>query len=494
MDGSAGMSIVASAGMSSVAEPGGDAFDAATCRRSNAAMNPQPALDVFDRRQVSMRDDLFAFLRFPTISTLPEHAGDLRACADWVRGQLNDAGLEAEVVSTGGHAAVVGDTGPAAGGPTLLFYGHYDVQPVGDASLWDSPAFEPTVRDGAVFARGAADDKGQVMTHLAAMRCWHEAGLAWPGRIKFLIEGEEEIGSPNLPEFVRVHRERLACDYIVISDTSKVDAATPALAVSTRGLVYKEIVVDGPSRDLHSGTYGGTVANPANALAKIIAALHDGQRRVAIPGFYDDVREFSIEERRSIHDKGLSDEELRRQTGSPAPAGESGYTSAERCGIRPTLDVNGLLSGFTGKGSSTIIPSRAMAKVSMRLVADQDPGKISRAFDAAVKEACPPGVTLTIHDRGSCAAYMAPSDSPGMIAARQALAASYGVEPVLAREGGTLPILPMFREVLKADSLMMGFAVPDCNLHSPNEFFHLSDFDTGTRCILRFLALCADIT
>ncbi len=454
-------------------------------------MSTADAIRHFDQHKDAFLQDLLTFLRFQTISAQSQHAGDLRNCAEWIRGQLASAGLDAKIVETGGHPAVVADTGPAASNITLLFYGHYDVQPIGDEKLWHSPAFEPTIRDGAIFARGSADDKGQVMTHLAAMRSWKAAGAPWPVRVKFLIEGEEEIGSKHLPDFVQSHRDELACDYVVLSDTSKLDADTPALAYASRGLVYKELLVRGPSKDLHSGHYGGAVANPANVLAAIIAALHDEHRRVAIPGFYDDVAELSDEERRMMREHGMSDADLLAATGSPAPSGEEGYTTAERRSSRPTLDVNGIVGGYIGEGGSTIVPSKASAKVSMRLVARQDPQKISDSFDQAVRRLCPPTVQIEIRTTGCCAAYMAPTDSPGVQASRAALEAAYGKPAVLVREGGTLPILPMFKQVLGADSLMVGFAHPDCNLHSPNEFFHVADFERGTRCILDLIARLA---
>lgn len=448
-----------------------------------------PALGIFDRQRQAFLDDLMAFLRFQTISAQPAHASDLRRCAEWICGQLAAAGLRAEIISTPGHPAVFADTGPgdAPSAPTLLVYGHYDVQPVGDETLWHSPAFEPAIRDGAIFARGSADDKGQIMTHLAAMRCLREAGIQLPVRIKFLLEGEEEIGSPNLPDLIRANRDRLACDYVLISDTSRFDDDTPALAYATRGLVYKQITLTGPAKDLHSGQYGGAVANPANILAALLASLHDEHRRITIPGFYDDVRELSAEERRDLARQSPSDEALAAATGSAAPYGEAGFNAAERTTARPSLDVNGIVGGYTAEGASTIIPSKAMAKVSMRLVPDQDPERISRAFDEAVARACPPVVRLRIETFGTCAAYMAPLDSPAMRAARKALADSYGKPPILTREGGTLPILPLFKEVLGAESVLLGFAAPDCNPHSPNEFFHIRDFEIGTRCVLRFL-------
>lgn len=456
-------------------------------------MSAESAIGAFETGREAFVQDLLTLLRFETVSTDPDRTGTLRECAEWLCGQMVAAGLEAQIMPTdGGHPVVFGDTGPVAGrpdAPTVLMYGHYDVQPPGDPALWTSPPFEPTLRDGALYARGASDDKGQMLTHLVALRCWKEAGGPLPVRVKCLIEGEEEIGSPHLPAFVEAHRDLLACDLVLISDTSKHDEQTPALGYSTRGLVYKEIRIDGPSRDLHSGQYGGAVANPANVLARIVASLHDERGRVSIPGFYDDVAVLGGDERRRLAEHGMSDDELRARTGSPGPMGEEGFTATERTTARPTLDVNGMISGFTGAGAATIIPAWASAKVSMRLVANQDAGRIAAAFDEAVRAACPEAVRLTIRDHAHCDPYAAPADSPAMRAAMRALADGYGREPVLLREGGTLPILPMFKRVLGADSVLMGFADPNCNLHSPNEFFRLRDFETGTRCVLRFLEL-----
>jgi acetylornithine deacetylase/succinyl-diaminopimelate desuccinylase-like protein len=452
-------------------------------------LNLDTSLSALDRGYSQYERDLLEFLRLPTISAQPEHIADMRACAEWVAAQLRLAGLHAEVMPTGGHPVVFADTGPAADptAPTFLVYGHYDVQPIGDEQLWLSPAFEPTIRDGNVFARGSADDKGQVMIHLAAMRALHEARVPCPVRIKFLIEGEEEIGSPHLPPFLREHRDLLACDHILISDTAKHTADIPSLTQSTRGLVYKEIIVEGPDHDLHSGIFGGSIANPANVLARIIASLHDDRHRVSIPGFYDDVRPLAADERQALLETDITDAELLAATGSNAPQGEAGFTTAERRGTRPTLDVNGIVGGYTGAGAATIIPARASAKVSMRLVPDQDPARISVAFDETVRSACPPTVRLQIISSQGCRAYVAPLDSPVMHLARRALTETYDQSPAILREGGTLPILPLFKEVLDADSVMLGFADPNCNLHSPNEFFGLRDFRLGIQCVLRFL-------
>jgi acetylornithine deacetylase/succinyl-diaminopimelate desuccinylase-like protein len=453
-------------------------------------MSAEGSLAYFEKVRVTEIERLTELLRMPTISAQPAHVEDMRGCAGWLANVLASAGLESKVLSTAGHPAVFADSGPidnAPDAPTFLVYGHYDVQPAGDLSLWDSPPFEPTVRDGVIYARGSADDKGQFMIHVAAARAWHEAGRPWPMRLKFLIEGEEEIGSPNLPALVESNREALGCQYVILSDTARHDDLTPAVTVSSRGLVYKHITVHGPRRDLHSGQYGGAVANPANVLAGLIASLHDDQHRVTIPGFYDGVQLPSRADRQMLQETGLAEEMVRSVTGVERPTGEDGYSTAERVSIRPTLDVNGMVSGYTGEGASTIIPAWAKAKVSMRLVAGQDPEAISDAFDRTLRSRCPDSARIEIESDAACAAYETPRDLAVIEDALSALEEVYGRKAVLEREGGTLPILPMFKKLLGAESLMVGFASPDCNLHSPNEFFAVKDFEMGVRSILHFL-------
>lgn len=439
-------------------------------------------LDYIEANQDRFLELLYQFLRIPGISTDASKAGAMRKAAGWVRQRFVDCGLQAQIVQTPRHPAVLADTGPADGGAvTVLVYGHYDVQPVGDESLWDSPPFEPTVRNDAVYARGAADDKGQLLTHLLSTEAWMKTAGRLPVRVKFLIEGEEEIGSPSLAPLVESQRQRLACDYVVISDTSKFSADTPAITYGTKGIVYKEIVITGPKLDLHSGSFGGTVDNPGNALARVVAGLKDEDQRITIPGFYDDVQPISPQEQAAITALPFDENQYLKATGSPALCGEAGYTTLQRRWTRPTLDVNGLYGGFAGQGASTIIPARVGAKVSMRIVPDQDPHKISRAFDQAVRTLAPPGVRVEIREHATAPAYVCPIDSPGMKAATAALEAGFNKPPVLIREGGTLPILPLFRSVLGAESLMMGFCVPNCNAHGPNEFLVLDDFFCGIR-------------
>jgi acetylornithine deacetylase/succinyl-diaminopimelate desuccinylase-like protein len=433
-----------------------------------------------------------AFLRIPSISTDAARKQEMHQAAEWVGRFFTDCGIDGEIIETAGHPVVFADTGPVVdGGTTVLVYGHYDVQPTGDESLWDSPAFEPSIRNGVMYGRGSADDKGQVLTHMLAAESWMKVAGKTPVRVKFLIEGEEEVGSPSLIPLVREHRERLACDYVALSDTAKLDADTPAITYGTKGIVYKEITLYGPEQDLHSGSFGGTVTNPGNALAAILASLRDEDGRVTIPGFYDDVRELSPKEKAAMAELPFDENDYLATLRAPALTGEKGYTTLERRWVRPTLDVNGLFGGFTGEGQSTIIPSKMMAKVSMRLVPDQVPEKIARIFDKAVRAAAPRGVRIEINDLNACAPYVSPIDSPGMVAATKGIEAGFGRKPVLIREGGSLPILPKFKEILGADSLMMGFCVPNCNAHGPNEFFSLQDFYNGAKaaaCFLHYLA------
>ncbi|MCH7592654.1 MAG: dipeptidase [Planctomycetes bacterium] len=438
-------------------------------------------------------DRLLDFLRIPSISTDPTHKKDLQTGAEWVNALFVGCGIKSEIVETPGHACVLADSGPADnGGPTILVYGHYDVQPTGDESLWHSPAFEPTIRDGVIYARGAADDKGQVFTHMLAAEAWMKTVGKLPIRVKFMIEGEEEVGSTNLEKLVRDRKDWLACDYVVLSDTPKFDTTTPAITYGTKGMVYKEIIVTGPKQNLHSGSFGGTLTNPGNALVGIIAAMRDDKNRVTIPGFYDDVRAIGDDERKQMNALPFDEAAYLAAMGAPSLHGEEGYTTIERRWARPTLDVNGMIGGFTGEGASTVIPAKVSAKVSMRLVPDQDHVKIAQAFEDFVRAAAPPGVGIEILDHTGCGPYVCPLDSPGMAAAADAVEAGYGQRPLFTREGGSLPILPLFKDVLGADSLMIGFCDPNCNAHGPNEFFAVSDLHAGAKTAAHLLARMAE--
>lgn len=440
-----------------------------------------------DEKNTANVERLKDFLRIPSISTDPEKKAETRKAGEWVHKLFKDAGIKSEIIETKRHPAIFADTGPAEGGPTILVYGHYDVQPTGDVNLWHSPPFEPTLRNGDIFARGSADDKGQVLSHLIAAEAWMKVAKKMPIRVKFLIEGEEEIGSPNLDEVITKNKDKLACDYVVLSDTPKFDKTTPAITYGTKGLIYKEIVINGPKQNLHSGSYGGTLTNPGNALAVIIASLRDKDNRVTIPGFYDDVRPITEDEKKKMKALPFDEKAYMASMGSPGLDGEKGFTTLERRWARPTLDVNGLGGGFMGEGASTVIPARVFGKVSMRIVPDQDPAKISAAFEKAVMAAAPPGVKVEILDHSAAPAYVANMGTAGMNAAAEALRLGFGKPPVFIREGGTLPILPLFKKVLGADSIMMGYCMPDCNAHGPNEFFAVDDYHKGARAAAYFV-------
>ncbi len=425
---------------------------------------------------------LNAFLQIPCISTDPKARPAMHDAAHWVLRLFHDCGIEADIYETGGHPAIIADTGPGDDGkPTILIYGHYDVQPTGDLALWDSGPFEPEVRDGRLYARGSADDKGQVLTHLLAAEAWKKVAGKLPVRVKFLIEGEEEIGSPHLGALIEKEKSRLACDYVCLSDTAKFSEDTPAITYGTKGLVYKEITYTAQRNDLHSGTFGGTFPNPGNALVKLIAAMKDADNCVTIPGFYDDVLVSTDQELAALDALPFDEQAYRASVGAKALAGEKGYTTMQRRWLRPTLDVNGLLCGFTGEGAMTIIPAKAMAKVSMRLVPHQTPEKISAAFDKFVASHTPAGIDAQIKDFTTCAAYMCPLDNPGLQKAATAVEAGFGVKPAFIREGGSLPILPLFKQLLGAESIMMGFCLATCNAHGPNEFMVVDDFNKGIR-------------
>lgn len=426
-------------------------------------------------------DRLFDFLRIPCVSTDPEAAGAIKQAADWVHKVFTDCGIEARIQPTDGHPSVIADTGPADGGPTILVYGHYDVQPVGDESLWKSKPFDPQVRDGRIYARGSADDKGQVFTHMLAAEAWKEVAGKLPVRIKFLIEGEEEIGSPNLEKLIAAHAEELACDYVCLSDTCKFSPDIPAITYGTKGLLYKEVVYRGCETDLHSGTFGGSVPNPGNAIATLIAKMKDAENRVRIPGFYDDVLEPSKEELASLKSLPFDEKEYAKSIGARGLDGEKGFSTMERRWLRPTLDVNGILCGFTGEGSMTVLPAKAMCKVSMRLVPNQTAEKISAAFNEFVAENTPEGLAYEIQEFASAGPYMCPLDNAGLQKAAKAVEAGFGVAPAMIREGGSLPILPMFKKLLGAESIMMGYCLANCNAHGPNEFFVIEDFIKGTK-------------
>ena len=432
-------------------------------------------------------EELKALLRIPSVSTDPAHVADVAACADLVASDLRAIGVgDVEVVPTPGNPIVVASHVVDPGAPTILVYGHYDVQPEDPVDEWESPPFEPTVRDGRLYARGAVDDKGQVHVHMKALEARIASGARLPVNVKLVIEGEEEVGSTNLAAFLAGHAERLACDAVVVSDTGMLAPGVPTIAVGLRGIAYMEVNVQGPRSDLHSGEYGGAVVNPANALAGIIANLKDDDGRVTIPGFYDAVRPVTDADRERLAALPHADDELLAETGAPALGGEAGFSTLERLGYRPTLDVNGLLSGFTGEGAKTVLPARAMAKVSMRLVPDQDPADIERRFIEHVHALAPEGVTVRIESRHGGHAWAVDPEHPVFEAAAAALRASFGRDPVYVREGGSIPIIPLFERTFGAPVLLIGFGLPGSNLHAPNEWLDLATYRLGIETVARF--------
>jgi acetylornithine deacetylase/succinyl-diaminopimelate desuccinylase-like protein len=425
-------------------------------------------------------EELKEFLAIPSISTDPGHAEEVRRCATYCRGLLTDIGFpEAELVETGGHPVVYAEWTGAEGAPTVLFYGHYDVQPVDPVDLWTSPPFQAEVRDGKIWARGSADDKGQVFAHMKAWEAFFAAEGKLPCNVKVLLEGEEEIGSEHLPPFLEQNMERLAADAVMISDNPMFDRGVPSLCYGLRGLCYMELHVKGPKSDLHSGSFGGAVANPAQALARILAGLKDHENHVAIEGFYDKVRPLSEEERAAFKQLPFNEVEYRQTLGVPELVGEAGFTTLERIWARPTLDINGMVSGFTGKGAKTVLPSTASAKVSMRLVPDQDPDQIAELFRRHVAANTPEGVTLRVDYHHGAWPYLAPIDHPAVRAARRALTKAFGTEAVLTREGGSIPITVTFQQLLGLHSVLMGFGLPDENAHAPDENLDLECFHRG---------------
>lgn len=433
------------------------------------------------------QDELCDFLRIPSVSARSEHIGDTQRAADWLAGQIKAAGLEVSVMETPGHPVVLGEwreAGPSA--PTLLIYGHYDVQPPEPLDEWLSPAFEPTVREGSLFARGASDDKGQLFLHVKALEAHLKAAGSLPVNVVVLAEGEEEVGSPNLVPFVVANKERLAADAVIISDSSMFAEGLPSLLFSLRGLAYFEIHVKGPSGDLHSGTYGGAVVNPGNVLSRIIASLHDDAGRVAVEGFYDDVVEWDEETRAAIHGLPFDDAVLIKETGAPALNGEAGFSALERLWIRPTCDVNGLLSGYTGEGAKTVLPAAAMAKVSFRLVPDQTPARVRELLEAHLRKVAPPEVKVTLEELHGGRPWKAELEGAFFEAARRSLERAFGTAPVLTGEGGSIPIVVDFQEILEAPVLLMGFAPPGANMHAPNEWIPLENFEKGIRAVGHF--------
>jgi acetylornithine deacetylase/succinyl-diaminopimelate desuccinylase-like protein len=441
----------------------------------------EKVLQAIESQKEQSLKTLCEFLRIPSVSANPRHAEDMRRCARWVADQLVVAGLRSEIRLTGGHPIVTAKNVHQPDRPTVLFYGHYDVQPPEPLEQWVSPPFEPAVRNGAVYARGAVDDKGQVWANIAALAAWHQHGGGAPVNLVVLIEGEEEVGSENLERFVSDHRDELRADIVVICDTGQFARGVPAITYGLRGLVYTEVFITGPDHDLHSGMFGGAVPNPANVLSELLASLHDLDGRVTIPGFYDEVRPLSPAERDEWRKLPFDEAEFLRDQGLTASSGEAGYSTLERRWGRPTCDVNGLTSGYQGPGAKTIIPSRASAKVSMRIVPDQDPIKIVIAYENALRERCPRNLKIEFSRHGLAGPVLVPREGPAIRLAEEAVEVGFGIRPRLIREGGSIPVVALFKSVLGIDTLLVGFGLPDDRVHSPNEKFDLDALYSGTR-------------
>jgi acetylornithine deacetylase/succinyl-diaminopimelate desuccinylase-like protein len=427
-------------------------------------------------------DELCELLRFPSVSAQPAHKPDLENCAAWLTQHCRQLGLEAELCPTPGHPIVLARTPRRAGRrPHFLVYGHYDVQPPEPFELWNSPPFEPAIRGRTLVARGSADNKGQHFAHLKAVEAYLKTGTDLPCDLTFVLEGEEEVGSQSLPPFLGQHRAELRCDAVVISDTGMPAKNLPALTYALRGIVALEVTLRGPSRDLHSGIFGGSVENPAMALSQLLAKMRDAKGRVTIPGFYEDVVALTPLERKQLRRLPGSEERHRRFLGVPALFGEAGFSSLERTTTRPTFEINGLTSGYQGEGGKTIVPAWARAKITLRLVPHQRPEKIMQAAMAWLKRLCPPTVRMEIAPGHGAPPYLVEPAGVHAQAALRALRAAFRREPVLMREGGSIPIVTDFKKTLGADTLLLGLALPDANAHSPNEKFDLDCFAAGQR-------------
>jgi acetylornithine deacetylase/succinyl-diaminopimelate desuccinylase-like protein len=440
----------------------------------------ESVINFIARNQDRYLAELAQFLAIPSISALPEHTGDVRRCAEWAAATLARAGLRnVRLIESKGNPLVYADWLNAPGAPTLLYYGHYDVQPVDPVELWTSPPFEATIRDGKIYARGASDDKGQVFMHVMAIEAHLATRGVLPVNIKIILEGEEEVGLSHFETFVRTHGELLAADAVIISDGAMFDDGVPAICYGLRGLVYLQIDIRGTASDLHSGSFGGTVANPALVLAQVLSKLKDGAGRIAIRGFYDGVRPLGDAERTAFARLPFDESKYRAGLGAPALSGEAGYSTLERLWARPTLDVNGLHAGFTGHGAKTVIPATAMAKVSMRIVPDQDPDTISELFEAFVRDVTPATVDISVTRLSGGKPWTTSVDNPFVRAASRALEKAFGTGPVFIREGGSNPIVRTFDEVLGVPIALFDLGSPDDRPHAPDEKLNVASLQLG---------------
>lgn len=446
------------------------------------------ALQYAQKNKDNFLNSLVKILSIPSISTDPSHNRDILQAADWIEAQLSHLGMHnVQIFSTPKHPIVYGEWLESPGAPTVLIYGHYDVQPVDPIDLWSSEPFTPTVRGEDIFARGASDMKGQVVAVLNAAEALIKNG-GMPVNIKWLFEGEEEIGSPNLPTFISEHKDLLACDFALNPDSGMIGKDYPTLTYALRGLAYFELKVFGPAHDLHSGIYGGVIHNPAIALAELIAGMHDYSGRITLPGFYQRVVELSSEDREELKRLPINDEHFLEMTGSPALYGEAGFSSNERAGARPTLDVNGMLSGFTGEGSKTVIPAWAMAKISMRLVPEQDPKEVHQQLIQYLEAHAPKGVRWELSAMAGGAASISDRSNIGVQAMSKALESVWGTRPYFRREGGSIPVVRDMQQLLGIESVVSGFGLPDDNVHAPNEKLHLPTWYRGIDTVIHFFS------
>ncbi|MFN2249667.1 MAG: dipeptidase [Candidatus Promineifilaceae bacterium] len=439
--------------------------------------------------------ELLTFLSIPSVSTQPEHKSDVKKAAQWLAANMEEAGLEnIKIIENGGHPLVYSDWLHAGdNAPTVLIYGHYDVQPAEPFELWNSPPFEPQLRDDFIYARGVSDDKGQLFIHVKAVEAYLKTSGKLPVNVKFIVEGEEEIGGESLEKFIPQNKELLAADVTLISDTAMLSREQPAIVYSLRGNVYTFLDITGPERDLHSGSYGGAINNPLNALGHIIAALKDEDGHILIPGFYDKVRPLSEEERAKLKEVPFDEAVWLKESGAPQSWGEADFSIKERLGVRPTLDVHGIIGGYTGPGRKTILPSSVHAKISMRLVPDQDPEEIAKLYEEYVKEITPPSVNVKVTICSTSVPTISEMHSPAMSAASNAYESVFGCKPVYLREGGSIPVVGEFQDVLGLESVMTGFGLPNDRIHSPNERFYLPNFYKGVETIIHFLNQYADL-
>ena len=430
--------------------------------------------------------ELFEWLKIPSVSADSRHKNDVRKAAEFLRDKLSSAGADnVEICETKGHPIVYAEKINSPGLPTVLVYGHYDVQPADPLELWNSPPFEPVIKDGKIYARGSCDDKGQVYMHVKAFETMMKHN-SLPCNVKFMVEGEEEVGSDNLGQFVKANKEKLKADIILISDTALISLDHPSITTGLRGLSYMEVQVTGPNRDLHSGVYGGAVANPVNVLCEMIASLHDENGRVTIPGFYDKVASLSDDERKAINKAPFDLDQYKKDLGIAEVWGENGFTTLERTGIRPTLDVNGIWGGYTGEGAKTVLPSKAHAKISMRLVPDQVSSEITELFTKHFLSIAPASVKVkvTAHHGGEPA--VTPTNSPAFKAASKAFEEVWGKAPIPTRDGGSIPIVALFKKELGLDTVLMGFGLDSDAIHSPNEHYGVENFMRGIETIVSF--------